>query len=213
MPGGQVFATRSSQPESRADEVLTPPAMTPPATASLAGTTAPLSHSTSERTVDTVAGPMRVSSADAPGTGDSPMPNPGPDPDNELTDAKIAAAEARTDTKLRDVDVKFERVLGEVRLGFQELRTDLASFKGEVQTKAEARSNMQWTIGTLAALILAVAGLIVASFQTGLAVGVLPPKPPQLEASPAQPSKAPAPVVVPAPSAETPAIPQPNPVP
>ena len=148
------------------------------------------------------------------------MPNPGPDPDNELTDAKIAAAEARTDTKLRDVDVKFERVLGEVRLGFQELRTDLASFKGEVgtqlaamPTRAEVRSNMQWTIGTLAALILAVAGIIVASFQTGLAVGVLPPKPPQLEASPAQPPKAPAPVVVPTPGAEAPATRQPNLVP
>ncbi len=153
------------------------------------------------------------------------MPNP--DPDNELTDAKIAAAEARTDTKLRDVDVKFERVLGEVRLGFQELRTDMASsktdivaFKGEVMTqlaamptRAEARSNMQWIIGTIAALIVAVAGIIVASFQTGLAVGVLPPKPLRLEASPAQPPKAPAPVAVPAPGAEAPVTQQPKPAP
>jgi len=155
------------------------------------------------------------------------MPNPGPDPENELTDAKIAAAEARTDTKLRDVDVKFERVLGEVRLGFQELRTDMASsktdivaFKGEVMTqlaamptRAEARSNMQWTIGTLAGLMVAVAGLIVASFQTGLAVGVLPPKPLQLEASPALSPKAKAPVGVPAPGAEAPAAPQAKPAP
>jgi len=181
------------------------------------------------------------------------MPNPGPDPDNELTDAKIAAAEARTDTKLRDVDVKFERVLGEVRLGFQELRTDMASvrlgfqelrtdmaafkgevgtqlaafkgevgtqltaFKGEVRTqlaamptRAEARSNMQWIIGTLAALIVAVAGLIIASFQTGFALGSPPQKPVPVEASPAQPQNAPAPVEAPLPGPAAPATRQPG---
>ena len=145
------------------------------------------------------------------------MPNPGPDPDNELTDAKIAAAEARTDTKLRDVDVKFERVLGEVRLGFQELRTDMAAFKGEVRTqlaamptRAEARSNMQWIIGTLAALIVAVAGLIIASFQTGFALGSPPQKPVPVEASAAQSQNAPAPVEAPLPGPAAPATRQPG---
>ena len=155
------------------------------------------------------------------------MPNPGPDPDNELMDAKIAAAEARTDTKLRDVDVKFERVLGEVRLGFQELRTDMASFKTDIvsfkgdvgiqlaamPTKAEVLSNMQWIIGTLAALIVVVAGLIVASFQTGLAVVALQPKSPQVEVNPVQPTKVPAPVMAPASGDAAPAIPQPVPAP
>jgi len=192
--------------------------------------------------VDTAAIPTLASSAPAPATGDSLMPNPGPDPDNELTDAKIAAAEARTDTKLRDVDVKFERVLGEVRLGFQELRTDMASvrlgfqelrtdmaafkgevgtqlaaFKGEVRTqlaamptRAEARSNMQWIIGTLAALIVAVAGLIIASFQTGFALGSPPQKPVPVEASAAQSQNAPAPVEAPLPGSAAPATRQPG---
>ncbi len=170
------------------------------------------------------------------------MPNPGPDPDNELTDAKIAAAEARTDTKLRDVDVKFERVLGEMRLGFQELRTDIAAFKGEfgtqltalkgevgaqftafkgevgaqlaaIPTRAEARSHMQWTIGTLAALIVAVAGLIVASFQTGFALGSPPQKSVSVEASSARPQNVPAPVEAPASAAAAPAAQQRSAVP
>ncbi len=177
------------------------------------------------------------------------MPNPGPDPGNELTDAKIAAAEARTERDLA-------RLEGSLRQDFEGLRTDMATFRGEVlkamadqgaamatfrgdlvkavadqtagiasfkgevgtqlaamPTRAEVRSNMQWTIGTLAALIVAVAGIIVASFQTGLAVGVLPPKPPQLEASPALSPKAQAPLVVPAPGAEVPVAPQAKPAP
>jgi len=80
-------------------------------------------------------------------------------------------------------------------------------------TRAEARSNMQWIIGTLAALIVAVAGLIVASFQTGLAVVALQPKSPQVEVTPVQPAKVPAPVMVPAPGAAAPATPQPSPAP
>jgi hypothetical protein len=177
--------------------------MPPPAKKTLAGTMAPVPRSTSDQTVDGVmgdgvAGPALAASTEDPAAGDSLMPNPGTDAGNELTDAKIAAAEARTDAKFRDVDVKFERVLGEMRLGFQELRTgfqelrtDITSFKGEVgiqlagmQTKADARSNMQWIIGTLAALMVAVAGLIVGSFQTGVSVfqtgasgGVLSPRP------------------------------------
>jgi hypothetical protein len=207
-----------------------------------------------------------------PNSGDSLMPNAG----DELTDAKIAAAEARAERDLARLEgtlrQDFEGVrtdmatfrgevlraiadqgaamatfrgdlvnavagqtagiasfTGEIHNDLQAMRTDMSSFKGEVHndlqamrtdmaslkgdvgiqlagmpTKADARSNMQWIIGTLAALIVAVAGLIVASFQTGLAVGVLPPKSPQLEA---------APVVVPAPGAAAPVTPQANPAP
>jgi len=154
------------------------------------------------------------------------MPNPGPDSDSELTDAKIAAAEARTDTKLRDVDVKFERVLGEVRLGFQELRTDMASFKGEVgtqlaamPTKADARSNMQWIIGTvigtgltLGALTLGDRANILSAFQAAFAVASAK-QASQAELPPTQPPKAQAPVGVPAPGAEAPVTQQPKPAP
>jgi hypothetical protein len=89
------------------------------------------------------------------------------------------------------VDIKFERLLGEVRLGFQEVQTDIASFKGDVgtqlaamPTKADARSNMQWIIGTLAALIMAMAGPILTSFQTGVSVAVRPPRPSPAEVHP-----------------------------
>lgn len=158
------------------------------------------------------------------------MPDPGPDPASELTDAKIAAAEARTDVKLRDVDVKFERLMGEVRLGFQELRTDMASFKGEVgaqlaamPTRAEARSNMQWTIGTVIGTGLALGALLVSvilgdranilsAFQAAFAVASAK-QASQVELPLAQPTKTQAPVVVPAPGAETPATPQPKPAP
>ena len=157
------------------------------------------------------------------------MPNPG----DELMDAKIAAAEARTDTKLRDVDVKFERVLGEVRLGFQELRTEMASsktdnvaFKGEVMiqlaaipSRAEARSNMQWIIGTvigtgltLGALTLGDRANILSAFQAAFAV-TSAKQASQAELPLAQPPKAPAPVVVPAPGAEAPVTQQPKPAP
>jgi len=175
--------------------------------------------------VDTMIVPTRASSADSPATGDSLMPNPGPDPDNELMDAKIAAAEARAERDLA-------RLEGSLRQDFEGLRTDMATFRGDVlkamadqgaamatfrgdlvkavadqtasiasfkgevgiqlagmPTKAEARSNMQLIIGTLAALMLAVLGLVVASFQTGLAVGA------------------------PAPGAEAPAAPQAKPAP
>jgi len=167
---------------------------------------APLSRSTSDQMVDTAAIPTPASSAYAPATGDSPMPNPGPDSDNELTDAKIAAAEARTDTKLRDVDVKFERVLGEVRLGFQELRTNNASFKTDIVAfKAEARSNMQWIIGvvigtglTLGALTLGDRANILSAFQAAFAVASAK-QASQAELPLAQPPKAPASVPVPAP--------------
>ena len=175
------------------------------------------------------------------------MPNPGPDPGNELTDAKIAAAEARAERDLA-------RLEGSLGQDFEGLRTDMATFRGDVlkamadqgaamatfrgdlvkavadqtasiasfkgevgtqlagmPTKAEARSNMQWIIGTIAALMLAVLGLVVASFQTGIAVGAPPQKPPPGKADPATPPKAQSPVVVPAPGAEAPAAPQAKP--
>jgi hypothetical protein len=145
-------------------------------------------------------------------------------------DAKIAAAEARTDVKLRDVDVKFERLMGEVRLGFQELRTDMASFKGEVgaqlaamPTRAEAQSIKLWIIGTIIATGVALAALvapmiiadranILSAFQAALAVASAK-QASQVELPLAQPTKTQAPVVVPAPGAETPVTLQPKPAP
>ena len=93
---------------------------------------------------------------------------------DNLMDAKIAAAEARTDVKLKDVDIKFERLLGTVELGFQSLRTELAG----MPTKTEIRSGLLTIILTIvgvgvglvalvAPMIIADRSNILSAFQAG----------------------------------------------
>ena len=117
---------------------------------------------------------------------------------DNLTDAKIAAAEARTDVKLKDVDVKFERLLGMVELGFQSLLTELAG----MPTKTEIRSGLLTIILTIvgvgvgfvalvAPMIIADRSNILSAFQAGGGGAVQQPPPPAQ--GPAAPGPASAP--------------------
>ena len=117
---------------------------------------------------------------------------------DNLMDAKIAAAEARTDVKLEDVDVKFERLLATVELGFQSLRTELAG----MPTKTEIRSGLLTIILTIvgvgvglvalvAPMIIADRSNILSAFQAGGGGAVQQPPPPAQ--GPAAPGPASAP--------------------
>lgn len=88
-------------------------------------------------------GMAALPSSDKQWTGEQSMSDP---PTREEIDAKMAAAEARTDTKLAKLEGKLDLVLTEVRSAKQEAKED-------------SRTNRNLNIG-LAAIIIAVIALI-----------------------------------------------------
>jgi hypothetical protein len=83
-------------------------------------------------------------------------PGPGMSDVGDLTDAKIAAAEARTDTKIARVEGKLDLVVAKIDEGFNALEEQFDALR---EDNRATRAN-QWVIGFgLAVLIIAVAAL------------------------------------------------------
>jgi len=89
------------------------------------------------------------------------------DPTREETDAKIAAAEARTDTKITRFEGKLDLVLSKL----EDVKAANETIRADVREDYRATRANQWTIGIgLAILIVALAALYPSFFVLGAQV-------------------------------------------